>query len=342
LQILLGNLSPEVWQRIVDQLIAFDYDERFGIMPRSKRAVSWLSRTCWELTRTLRHLLYSPLLLHSSSDVLFLQNILQSSLSKSLRLYILDLKFRYEDCFFDFIALLPLTPSLRRLEYGLNQDFKCPIEIRPHLSCIQSLQKLDLRYVTFLSSSAFLRIVGAIPSLEELLLNYVNWQSSGTFDQLPDCKAAFTNLRVVKCWSLECPFWPVTWMLAAPATGHAYRRHRVVDRDPNPQIAPPDISVLVSTVKMVLNHVDDESSDFVLMECPDNSMIPFCVSEYWNFYEANVPHYRFIRAVYRDERMSTVLSTQALWNRSLPLDLRVRYLTESGRGSAIHIDHARL
>jgi hypothetical protein len=289
---LLGNLSPEVWKRIIDFVVAFEEHKYFISASPGKKTLSRMSRVCRELATTLRPLLFSILQLKSSSDISVLRSILQSTVSGWLGTHVSSISFY--DCDNSFLpsaTLLSYLPSVREIHYrhdSLDQVFKVPLVMRPHLSRLQSLCILELGQIVFPSFSALLQIVGSISSLEKLTLKDVEWRLVCEPDQLPDCKAGFSNLKEVECSGLNSsPSWPVAWIFGAAATGYTYRRHGVIARNPDAGVPPLDISVIVSFVKMVvLSSRWHRTPKFLLTECSDKGTVIF-TAVFFSFCNAN-------------------------------------------------------
>jgi hypothetical protein len=134
---------------------------------------------------------------------------------------------------------------------------------------------MDLGYIAFPSFSAFLQLIGAISSLEKLILEDIQWQSVCEPDQLPDCKAGFSNLKEVQCLGRMKPSaWPVVWTFAAAATGYSYLRRSIMARNPVAGIPPLDISVMARFVWSVLiSSRRNQSPTFLLTKCLDKGTV---------------------------------------------------------------------
>jgi hypothetical protein len=267
-----------VWKNIIGFLIEFHPGERRFMKSQGRKALSQLSRVCRELATTLRPLLFDRLHLNCPSDISFLQEIFKSTTSGWLASHIHRITSHYKDSIFPTSTLFPCLSSVQTISYQPDAEVSTlPLEMRPRLSRLHSLRSLELRRLRFPSFSVFLRLVGAIPSLEELRLVRIDWRSicDPDWDQLPDCKVGFHNLKFVGCDG-GFSTWPVAWMFVAAATGYTYRQHKVIARNPDLGVPPVDICVLVRIVKMALTHLDPWGiSIFALRECPDKGNVPY-------------------------------------------------------------------
>jgi hypothetical protein len=273
---LVGNLPPEVCKRIVDYLVAFGKEGRYGSqMAEGRKALSRLSRVCRELAYYLRPLLFEDLRLRDSSDTSFLRSIIYSTTSAMLTPHILTIRLlNYRGSILILVSLFSHLPSLQKLRIRLDEPSKLPFELRPQLSRLYSLRYLSLDRITFPSLSTFLRLIGAILPLEELVLTRVTWTSVSEPNQFPDCKAGFCNIKMVTCVVRNSsPCWPISWISAAVATGYTYRRSGVVARDPNIEIPPPDINILVRVMKLVLTYLDKLYLEFILSESTEDGNV---------------------------------------------------------------------
>jgi hypothetical protein len=253
-QFLLGDLPPEVWKRTVDYLVFFDDDEYVCSKREGRRALSRASRVCRELSSTLRSLLFKELTLQDLSDISLLRSIIRSTVSMWLAPHIQAIWLsEYKGRMLSAVALLSSLPSVRNLCIHPDKTSTLLLELRPQLSHLYSLRYLKLKGIIFPSFSALLRLIGAILSLEELDLDSVDWMTACEPGQLPDCKAGFCNIKKVNCegFSESHDCWPIAWIVTAAATGYSYRRSAVIARDPNPEIPPSNIDILVRTTKMV-------------------------------------------------------------------------------------------
>jgi hypothetical protein len=272
-------LPSEVLKSIIDFLTTFEEREYRRSLTHGRLALSRLSRVCREFATTLRPLLFKYLRVDSRFDITFLREIVRSTGSGWLVPYVQHVTSCYKDNMLPTTALFPHLPSIQAISYWPDEMSTLPHEMRSRLSRFSSLRCLDLRNIRFPSSSAFLRLVGAVSSLEQLRIEHVNWESVCEPDQPPDCKAGFCNLKHVEHIKrgLEIESWLIGWMFAAAATGYSYRRRRVSARNPELNTPPADIGALMQTVRIALNHLDKGYAQFMLKQCPEKGDNFYCV-----------------------------------------------------------------